>query len=67
MPRFLISFPAEAMRVPAAELPEVGRAAHAVIAAAEAAGVCVFAGGVDGGAPPALVSPGGEVVEGASP
>jgi len=67
MTRYLISFPAAAMAVPAAELAEVGRAAHAVVEAAKAAGVYVFAGGIDAAVPPALITSDGNVVEGGYP
>jgi hypothetical protein len=48
MTKFLISFPASAMDVPAEDMPAVGDAAHAVIREAKAAGVYVFDGGVNG-------------------
>ena len=56
MARYLISFPSAAMNVPDDEFETVGRDAHAVIAEAKAAGVYVFAGGIDGGVAPALVA-----------
>ena len=40
------------MVVPEGELEAVGRDAHAVIDEAKAAGVYVFAGGIDEGVPP---------------
>lgn len=47
MPRYLISFDDGAMdRIPEAEMPAVGEAAHAVIRDAQDAGIWVFAGGV---------------------
>lgn len=64
MTRYLISFPSAAMTVPAEELEAVGRAAHAVIDAAKAAGVYVFAGGIDENLRPALVSADGTVAAG---
>jgi len=67
MAKYLISFPGAAMVVPNGELEAVGRDAHAVIEAAKAAGVYVFAGGIDNGVPPALVSEDGEVAEGGYP
>src|SRR6186713_1478325 len=56
MAKYLISFPSAAMVVPAGELEAVGRDARAVIDEAKAAGVYVFAGGIDEAVPPALVS-----------
>jgi hypothetical protein len=64
MAKYLISFPSAAMVVPADELESVGRAAHAVVEAAKAAGVYVFAGGISEDVPPALVSADGMVAEG---
>lgn len=64
MAKYLISFPSAAMVVPDGELEAVGRDAHAVIEAAKAAGVHVFAGGIDHSVPPALVSEDGEVAQG---
>ena len=56
MAKYLISFPSTAMLVPDGELEAVGRDAHAVIEEAKAAGVYVFAGGIDEAVPPVLVS-----------
>lgn len=56
MTKYLISFPAPAMQVPAEELPAVGDAARAVIREAKAAGVYVFAGGLNGDVAPLLVA-----------
>lgn len=67
MTKYLISFPSAAMIVPDGELGEVGRAARAVIGEARAAGVYVFAGGIDEAVRPALVSSGGTVAEGGYP
>lgn len=67
MPKYLISFPSAAMVVPEDELEAVGRDAHAVIEEAKAAGVYVFAGGIDGGVAPALVAADGSVAEGGYP
>ena len=64
MTKYLISFPSAAMVVPEAELASVGRAAHAVIEAAKAAGVYVFAGGINAGVAPMLVAADGTVAEG---
>ena len=67
MAKYLISFPSAAMFVPDGEREAVGRDAHAVIAAAKAAGVYVFGGGIDEGVPPALVSADGKVAPGGYP
>lgn len=48
MTRYLISFDDGAMDIPEEDLPEVGEAAHAVVAAAQAAGVWVTGGGIEG-------------------
>ena len=56
MAKYLISFPSAAMVVPDGEWEAVGRDAHAVIDEAKAAGVYVFAGGIDEDVPPVLVS-----------
>jgi hypothetical protein len=67
MAHYLISFPAAAMVVPDAELKAVGQAAHAVIEEAKAAGVYIFAGGIDDSIPPVLVSADGAVAAGGYP
>jgi hypothetical protein len=67
MAKYLISFPSAAMVVPDGELEAVGRDAHAVIEQAKAAGVWVFAGGIDDDVPPVLVSADGSVAEGGYP
>ncbi|PKO28392.1 MAG: transcription initiation protein [Betaproteobacteria bacterium HGW-Betaproteobacteria-9] len=67
MAKYLISFPNAAMVLPAAELEAVGRAAHAVIEQAKAAGVYVFAGGIDNSVPPVRVSADGTVTQGGYP
>nr|WP_315484665.1 transcription initiation protein [uncultured Undibacterium sp.] len=67
MTKYLISFPSAAMQVPENELAEVGRDVHAVIDEAKAAGVYVFAGGIDEGVPPVLVSTNGTVTSGGYP
>lgn len=61
MTKYLISFPSEAMTVPADELAAVGDAARAVIEEAKAAGVYVFAGGIHEGVDPVLVDADGGV------
>jgi hypothetical protein len=67
MAKYLISFPSAAMVVPAAELEAVGRDARAVVEEAKAAGVYVFAGGIDEAVPPVLVSADGAIAEGGYP
>ncbi|MCV2422702.1 transcription initiation protein [Paucibacter sp. DJ2R-2] len=67
MSKYLISFPSAAMVVPEGELPAVSRDAHAVIAAAKAAGVYVFGGGIDEAVAPLLVMADGSVSEGGYP
>ncbi len=47
MARYLISFDDGAMTFPEEELPAVGEAAHAVVRAAQQAGVWIFGGGVE--------------------
>ena len=46
MTRYLISFDDGAMEVPDEELEAVGEAAHAVVRAAQDAGIWIFGGGV---------------------
>lgn len=67
MPQYLISFPASAMQVPEADMPAVGVAANAVCEEAAAAGVLVFAGGLDETVPVAMVSGDGTAVDGTYP
>lgn len=67
MAKYLISFPSAAMDVPKDELEAVGRDAHAVIEDAKAAGVYVFAGGIDESVAPVRVSADGSVAEGGYP
>ena len=67
MAKYLISFPSAAMVVPDGEWEAVSRDAHAVIDAAKAAGVYVFAGGIDESVPPVLVSADGSVAAGGYP
>lgn len=55
------------MNVPKSELGAVGRDAHAVIEEAKAAGVYVFAGGIDEGVAPVLVATDGTVAMGGYP
>jgi hypothetical protein len=67
MTKYLISFPSAAMAVTEGELEAAGRDAHAVIDAAKAAGVYVFAGGIDEGTPAVRVSADGTVMPGGYP
>lgn len=67
MAKYLISFPSAAMVIPDDAWDAVSRDSHAVIAAAKAAGVYVFGGGIDEGVPPVLVSADGTVAEGGYP
>ena len=57
MTRYLISFDEDAMdHIPEEEMPAVADAAHAVISEAQAAGVWIFAGGMDEGVDPVTVA-----------
>jgi hypothetical protein len=47
MTKFLISFPASAMDVPAEDMAAVSEASRAVIREAKAAGIYVFGGGIN--------------------
>ncbi len=67
MTKFLITFPAAAMVVPADEMAAVIRAAHAVITQAKSEGVYVLAGRIDSGVPPVRVSADGTVTQGGYP
>ena len=68
MARYLISFPGDAMEhIPVEEMPEVGRAAHAVIDEAKDVGVYVFAGGLDEDVEPVMVAADGTVTAGTYP
>ena len=64
MAKYLISFPAAAMVVPDEQWNAVVRDSHAVIEDAKAAGVYVFAGGIDAGAAVVRVSADGTVTDG---
>jgi hypothetical protein len=61
MAKYLISFPAPAMNVPAEDMAAVGEAARAVIREAKKAGVYVFGGGINGDVPPLMVAADGTV------
>ncbi|MBB3274999.1 MULTISPECIES: YciI family protein [Pseudoxanthomonas] len=64
MAMYLISFPSAAMVVPDDEMQAVGRDANAVIDEAKAAGVYLFAGGIEESVSPVLVSANGTFAEG---
>lgn len=67
MTQYLITFPSDAMNhIPAEEMPEVGRAAHAVCQELIDAGVYLLTGGLEG-EPASLVGPDGTVTEGPRP
>lgn len=67
MAKYLISFPSAAMALAEHEWEAAGRDSRAVIAEAQAAGVYVFAGGIDGSVAPVLVSGDGTFAEGGYP
>jgi hypothetical protein len=48
VPRYLISFDEGAMTFPQEDLPEVAKAAHAVVDEARQEGVWIFGGGLNG-------------------
>ncbi len=57
MTRYLISFPSDVMDdIPEEKMPEVARAAHAVIDEAKDAGVYIFTGGLEEDVRPVMVS-----------
>lgn len=56
MTRYLISSPGEAMVIPEEDFNAVVEASHAVIDEAKAAGVYVFAGGINEDVSPVLVA-----------
>lgn len=67
MTKYLISFPSEAMVIPDGQFEAVADDAHAVIAAAKAAGVYVFGGGINEDVAPVRVAADGTVTEGPYP
>ncbi len=68
MTRYLISFPSDAMdHIPEQEMPEVARAAHAVIDEAKDAGVYLFTGGLEEDVEPVMVAGDGTVTAGTYP
>jgi hypothetical protein len=66
MPRYLISFDDGAMDIPEEDLPDVGDVAHAVMRAAQDAGVWIFGGGV-ASQPASIVGTDGAVADGPYP
>ena len=66
MARYLISFPDGAMTFPKEEMPDVARAAHAVTAEAQEAGVWVFSAGLVTQVP-SVVATDGTVTDGPYP
>jgi hypothetical protein len=67
MTKYVISFPSEAMVLTDEEFPIVSADAAAVIKEAKAAGVYVFAGGINEEVDPVLVSADGSVSTGTYP
>lgn len=67
MTKYLVSFPAQAMDVPADDLAAVGEAARMVIREAKAAGVYVFGGGINSDVAPLLVDSDGRTENGTYP
>ncbi len=67
MPQYLISFNEGAMTFPEEDLPEVARAARAVVQQARDAGVFVFAGGLRGPAEASVVAIDGSITDGPNP
>lgn len=61
MAKYLISFPATAMKVAPEDMPAVGEASHAVIREAKDAGVYVFGGGINAEVAPQMVADDGSV------
>ncbi len=59
--KYLISFPAPAMNVPAEEMSAVSEAAYRLIREAKAAGVYVFGGGLNEGVAARMVAADGTV------
>lgn len=64
MTKFLISFPASAMQVPAEDMAAVSEASHAVIREAKAAGIYVFGGGINAEVAPVMVAAEGSCTTG---
>jgi hypothetical protein len=64
MTKFLVSFPASAMDVPAEDMAAVSEASRAVIREAKAAGIYVFGGGINGEVASAMVAADGSCTTG---
>ena len=67
MTRYLISFNDGDMAFPEEDLPDVARAARAVVQEAQDEGVFVFAGGLGGPSKASVVATDGTVTEGPNP
>ena len=67
MPQYLISFNDGAMTFPEEDLPDVAKAARAVVQAAKDAGVFVFAGGLGDPSEASVVAIDGTVTSGPNP
>jgi hypothetical protein len=68
MTKYLISFPSTGMQdIPEEDMPEVGRAAHAVVQELRDAGVYVFTGGMEEVEAPVTVAADGSVTGGTYP
>ena len=67
MTKYLILFPSGAMDIPEEEMPDVAKAAHAVIEEAKEAGVYVFTGGLEEDVEPVIVAGDGTVTVGTYP
>lgn len=63
MTKYLVSFPASAMKVADEDMPAVSEASHAVIREAKAAGVYVFGGGINATVAPRMVAADGTVTD----
>ncbi|HJS36352.1 MAG TPA: YciI family protein [Pseudoxanthomonas sp.] len=61
MTKYLVSFPAAAMDVPAGEMTAVSETSHRVIREAKDAGVYVFGGGINEAVAPLMVAADGTV------
>lgn len=59
--KYLVSFPASAMNVPATEMAAVSEASHSLIREAKEAGVYVFGGGINAEVAPLMVAANGAV------
>jgi hypothetical protein len=67
MTRYLISFNDGAMTFPEEELPDVAKAARAVVQEAKDAGVFVFAGGLGDPGEASVVATDGSITDGPNP